>query len=82
MDFTYNPYTKEAKVKLSRTNLMTLIHKLDGVAEGKFDSVRTLTRTTENDWLLHVIAEEDKDHYGSRERGIMDGPTEKALREG
>jgi hypothetical protein len=81
MDFTYNPFTKEARVKLSRSNLKTLLHKLDNKTQGRFDANNTLVRVTEDDWFLMITAEEDDDHYGSRERGKMNDETEAAIKE-
>jgi hypothetical protein len=57
-------------VRLSRRNLLALLHKLD--MEG---SARTLTRWCDE---LHVtvIAEEDEEHYGGRPFGTMHPQTE------
>ncbi len=61
-------------VTLSRTNLRTLLHKLDNPS-----SFRTLCRSCENGVDLIVHAEEDENHYRDRKRGVMSPETEKAL---
>ncbi len=61
-------------VTLSRTNLRTLLHKLDNPG-----SLRTLCRSCENGVGLIVHAEEDEEHYGDRKRGVMSPDTEVAL---
>lgn len=60
MDFTYNPFTKEVHIKLSRKNLEELVGILNE------DSNKVLVRTTANDWLMSVTPEEDEKHYGNR----------------
>ena len=63
MDYTLN--NGVLTVTLSRTNLQSLLFKLDEPT-----SARTLIRNVE-DLILIVRAEEDEDHYQDRQRGIM-----------
>lgn len=77
MDLELNQLTKVANVKLSRSNLKALLHKLD-----VDNSARTIIRVTENDWFLAVTAEEDENHYEDRKRGLMNEDTEKAIADG
>lgn len=63
-------------VTLSRSNVRTLLHKLDWP-----ESARTITRLCENDMFLVLCAEEDQDHYVGRERGKMHPATETHIRE-
>lgn len=76
MNIELNLNSKSANVKLSRSNLKALLHKLDVE-----NSARTIVRVTEDDWYLMVTAEEDEDHYGTRKRGLMTDETEKAIAE-
>ncbi len=61
-------------VKLSRTNLLSLLHKLDVPNSG-----RVLCRNCEDDLDLVVKAEEDEEHYEDRARGQMSDETEDFL---
>jgi hypothetical protein len=68
---------KEFEVKLSRRNLLSLLHKLDWE-----DSERTLQKHLyPSGILLTVIAEGDDEHYGDNEAGTMHDETERFIEE-
>jgi hypothetical protein len=66
---------KEVEVTLSRRNLLSLLHKLDWE-----DSERTLQKHLyPSEILLTVMAEDDEEHYGDREAGVMHEKTERFI---
>lgn len=60
----------EIEIGLSRRNLLALLHKLEW--EG---SARTIQKTI-NGIILTVVAEDNNEHYGDEEAGIMHDETE------
>jgi hypothetical protein len=62
------------RVFLSRRNLLALLHKLD--LKG---SMRTIQLDLDRGDILLVTAEDDKDHYDSREPGEMLTSTEQYI---
>lgn len=58
-------------VRLSRRNILSLLHKLD-----KVGSSRTLVKYDPNGTCLMVRAEEDDAHYGAVQPGEMTPDTE------
>lgn len=65
-----------SQVKLSRRNLLSLLHKLDMPG-----SARTLVKTMTNGHVLYVEAEEDAGHYGDAKPGPMHPATEQFIKE-
>lgn len=63
---TENGDERRVRVTLSKRNLETLLSKL-----GREDSARTLTRLTDDDVYLTVIAEPDDVHYAGRTPGAV-----------
>ena len=66
---------KTATLVLSRTNLLALLHKLDGMG----DSACTLFKDIDNGWRMIVKSEHDDQHYGDEPRGVMHPLTEAFL---
>lgn len=64
----------EIKIALSRRNILALLHKLDW--EG---SARTIQKECDNGMLLTLVAEDDDEHYGDDEPGIMHDVTEQFI---
>ena len=60
----------EIEVKLSRRNLLALLHKLDW--EGSKQTIDKLR----DGLILIVVAEDDKEHYGDEKAGVMNDETE------
>ncbi len=68
---------REVDVELTRTNLMTLLSKLDGHPP---NSACTIFKMIDGAYV-QVKAVEDSRHYSDRPRGIMHPDTEQAMRE-
>ena len=63
----------EIEVTLSRRNLLALLHKLDWE-----DSERTIAKSQDG-ILVTLVVEEDDEHYGDGEFGIMHPETERFI---
>lgn len=63
-------------VELTRTNLLSLLAKLDGHPP---NSACTITKAIAGSCVWAVKAVEDDEHYGDRPRGLMVAETEAAL---
>jgi hypothetical protein len=63
----------ETEVTLSRRNLLSLLHKLDW--EG---SARTIEKLQDG-VVLTVVAEDDNEHYGDGDTGVMHEETERFI---
>lgn len=64
----------EIEVTLSRRNLLALLHKLDW--EG---SERTIQKLADDGMILTVVAEDNDEHYGDGEAGVMHDETERFI---
>jgi len=63
------------EIRLSRRNLLALLHKLDWE-----NSERTIQKHLyPSEILLTVVAEDDDEHYGDREAGSMHEETERFI---
>lgn len=67
---------KCVEITLSRTNLVSMIHKIDEMG----DSACAIMRQVGDGWTLLFRGEDDETHYANRTRGRMHPLTERYLR--
>lgn len=70
----FDPQTRQAKVTLSRRNLLTLLHKLDmpGSARRIENNVVYVDGELNDEIMLVLCCEDDEEHYADPDR--LGGP--------
>lgn len=64
-------------VELTRTNLLTLLSKLDGNPTNSACTLLKVAEGTNEEWSVKAV--EDAEHYSQRPRGMMHPVTEAAV---
>ena len=72
-DISDQVYVEKIEVTLSRRNLLALLHKLDWKG-----SARTIQKYQDG-LVLSIVAEDDYEHYGDGEAGVMHDETEQFI---
>jgi hypothetical protein len=72
--YVENPYG-EVEIKLSRRNLLSLLHKLD------WDDSACTIQKSQGQISLTIVGESDDEHYGESEAGVMHDETERFIEE-